>query len=186
MKTGSMNSLLQDQFNTLRQVFDEQVLPRYQQLESREQKIVLAAAVLLPLMMIVFGLMLPLQDRQRALQQELSVVQGQSAEADQLAAYLMKHGAQSGLSKRTESLLSTVEQIARQTHVRRFMTRIKPQVSPGGGAQRLMLRIKDAPYDAMLRFVQALAKRELGLKSLKFQAAKTPGYVHVNAIIIGA
>ena len=165
--------------------FEEHLLPRYQQLASSEQKTVLIAAVLLPLMLIVFGLILPLQDKQQALQQEFILVQQKAAEADKLASYLTKHAASLNNNNSTESLLSTVERLARQSKLRRFITRIKPQSSPSAGQQRLLLRIKDAPYDALLRFAHAMAKHGLGLKSMKVQASKTPGYVHASAIITG-
>jgi len=68
-------------FGAVRQRIETELLPRYQQLESREQHLVLIAAVLLPLMLIVFGWLLPLQDRQKALRAELAQVQAQAAEA---------------------------------------------------------------------------------------------------------
>ena len=169
--------------SSLNQAFEEQLLPRYQQLETREQKIVLTAAIVLPLIIILFGLVLPLQDRQLALQKELSLAQSQAAKADNLANYLTEHAAELKSDNSSKSLLTTVDQLARQTHVRSFMTRIKPQQSPTGGAQRLMLSMKAVPYDAMLRFVHALAQRGLGLKQMKFQASKTAGHIHVHAII---
>jgi len=170
---------------SLQMLFEEHLLPRYQQLENREQTIVLAAAVLLPLIIIVFGLILPLQDRQQILLKELTLVQNKATEADTLATYLNEHAAELNANTGTESLLTTVERLARQTKVRRFITRIKPQSSPTLGQQGLLLRIKDVPYDATLRFVHALAKRGLGLKSMNIQTTKTPGYIHLNAIITG-
>lgn len=173
-------------FSGLRQRIEAQLLPRYQQLESREQRMLLVAVVVLPLIFMVFGLLLPLQDRHQVLRAELVQVQAQATEAAGLALYLSQHaderksaGAASG------NLLAVVERMARQTQVRRFMTRIKPNTSPDGHEQ-LMVRMKDAPYDAMLRFIHALAGRHLGLKMLKLQAADSPGHVHVRAVITGA
>jgi len=159
------------------------LLSRYQQLDTREQHLVLVAAVLLPLMLIVFGLLLPLQDRQLALRAELAQVQAQAAEATALAQYLSQHA---GERKRggaaSENLLSVVDRIARQTHIRSFMTRIKPNNSPDGHEQ-LMLRMKDAPFDAALRFIHALVSHHLGLEMLKLQKGNTSGHVHIRAII---
>ncbi len=170
----------------IRQRIEAHILPRYQQLESREQRIVLAAAVLLPLMFIVFGLLLPLQDSQKALRAELTQIQAQAAEAAKLALYLSQHADERKSAGATsENLLTVVERMARQTQVRHFMTRIKPNTSPDGHEQ-LMVRMKDAPYDAMLRFIHALAEHHLGLNTLKLQAADAPGYVHVRAVISGA
>jgi len=173
-------------FSVIRQRIEEKLLPRYQQLEAREQHIVLAAAILLPLMFMVFGILLPLQDRQQALRVELAQVQAQATEAEALARYLKQHAAeQKGAGTVAENLLTLVERMARQTQVRSFMTRIKPNNSPDGHEQ-LMVYMKNAPYDATLRFIHALAGRHLGLKMLKLQAADAPGHVHVRAVITGA
>jgi len=171
---------------SINQAFEEQLLPRYQQLEAREQKLALFAAVILPLIITLFGVMLPLQDRQIALQQELKLAQNKAAKAESLANYLTTHAADLKSNSRSKSLLTTVDQLARQTKVRSFMTRIKPQASLNDGAQSLMLGMKSVPYDAMLRFIHALAQHGLALKQMTFQAAKTPGHVHINAIISGA
>jgi len=169
---------------SMNQLFEEQLLPRYQQLEAREQKIVLAASLLLPLMFILFGLILPLQDRQIALQKELNLAQIDSNKAESMASYLIRHAADPKSNNATENLLTAVERLARQTNVRSFITRIKPQTSPDGGTQQLMLHFKNAPYDAVLRFVHTLAKQNLGLKRMKLQTSNTPGHVHVQSIII--
>jgi len=170
----------------IRQRIEAQLLPRYQQLDGREQRIVFVAAVILPLMLIVFGVLLPLQDRQEILRTELAQVQAQVAEAEGLAVYLNKHAAeQKGAGAGSGNLLSLVERMARQTQVRSYMTRIKPNNSPDGHEQ-LMVRMRDAPYDATLRFIHALASRHLGLNSLKLQAADAPGHLHVRAVITGA
>ncbi|OIO74701.1 MAG: hypothetical protein AUJ57_01815 [Zetaproteobacteria bacterium CG1_02_53_45] len=164
--------------------FEEHVLPRYQQLERREQRVVLAAVVLLPLIILVFGLMLPLKDRQEQLRAELQTVRTQVAEAERLALYLTEHAVELKASGgASQNLLGTVEQLARQTNVRSFMTRIKPQPSLNSGEQQLMLSIRDVPYDAVMRFIYALASRNLGLNRLKFQATAAPGIIHVQAVI---
>jgi len=167
--------------------FETHLLPRYQQLEVREQRIVLLASVLLPLMFIVFGLILPLQERQDHLRADLKKVQAQVAEAERLALYLTEHAVELKASGgAAENLLSRVERLARQTKVRAFMTRIKPQFSPDSGSQRLMVTIKDVPYDAILRFIHTLAEQNLDLDGIKLQATKSPGRVHLRAMISGS
>jgi len=165
--------------------FEEQLLPHYQKLEIREQRLVLAAGVLLPLMLIMFGLMLPLNDRQESLRSELSLIQAQATEAERLALFLTEHSAESKGNNGAASgnLLSRVERLARQTKVRGFMTRIKPQPSLQGDKQSLMVKIKNVPYDKVLGFIHALASQNVGLSSLKIQAATSAGLVHVNAVI---
>lgn len=164
---------------------EQELLPRYRQLEPREQHLVLAAAVLLPVMIMLFGVLLPLQDRQHALHQELVAVQNQATEAETIATYLLEHGVKGKNGPASENMMTTVERLARQTGVRKFMTRIKPQITPDGGEKRLMISMKDVPYDATLRFIHALAKHHIGLNRLKLQAADSPGHIHVRAVLSG-
>jgi len=173
-------------FGDLRQRIEAELLPRYQQLEVREQRLLQVAAVVLPLMMLVFGMLMPLQDSQKDLRTRLAQVQVQATEADNLAQSLVKQGGVGkGAGVASGNLLTVVDQLARQSQVRRFMTRIKPNRTPDGHEQ-LMVRMKNAPYNATLRFIHALADRHLGLNALKLQAADTPGYIHVHAVITGA
>lgn len=182
-----MNERLKSRAGTIHAWFEEKLLSRYQQLEGREQRIVLVAALLIPQMIIVFGLILPLKERQDALRSEVAAVQLKVAEAERLALYLTKNAVSLKASGGGgENLLSIVERLARQTSVREFMTRIKPQPSLNSGEQQLMLNIKDAPYDAILSFIHALASHNLGLSSLKLQATDSPGRVHVSAVIKAA
>lgn len=167
----------------LKQSFEEHLLPRYQQLESNEQKIIVFAAFVVPLMVIIFGIMLPLQDRQKVLQNELRQMQEQATEARQLANDIKEYGTKLQSNDNSESLLIIVERLARQSEVRQFISRIKPQNSPNAGQQQLMLRLKKVPYTASLRFIHALAEHGLGLKSMKLQATKTLGLVNLYAMI---
>jgi len=181
-----MKEKLMLQLEPLIQQFEQELLPRYQQLDNREQRLVLTAAALLPVIIMVFGLMLPLKDRQNALQKDLVAAQAQAVEAERMAQYLLEHAAERQTGGASENMMTIVERIARQTNVRSFMTRIKPQISPDGGESRLMISMRNVPYDAILRFIHAIAKRNLGLNSLKFRAADTPGHIHVSAVLVGS
>ena len=178
-----MREKLMTLLSPLQQRIETEWLPRYQQLDRREQRLLLGAAVLLPILMVVFGLILPMQDRQQALRHDLSTVAKQAAEAEQLSQYLIRHPAHQGSAATSDHLLITVEQLARKTGVRQYMTRLKPQNSPDGTSQRLMIRMKDAPYDATLRWVHALAGAHAGLTSLKIQATDKPGYIQLRAML---
>lgn len=159
------------------------ILPRYQQLERREQRIVLFAAVILPVAILIFGALLPMQDKQRELQVELAGLQQQAEIAEALAIQLAESGTTGKQTGRQAPLLATVEQLARQGGVRKYMTRIRPQPSVDGTSERLMLQLKDVPFDANVRFVDALARKHLGLGSMKIQAGTSAGLVHVRAMI---
>jgi len=89
-----MKEKLMLQLEPLIQRFEQEWLPRYQQLDNREQRLVLVAAVLLPVMIVLFGLILPLKDRHDALRENLVAVQSQAVEAEKMARYLVEHAAE--------------------------------------------------------------------------------------------
>ena len=159
------------------------ILSRYQQLEIREQRILLFAAVILPMAILIFGILLPMQDAQKALQAELVGLQQQAETAEALAIQLAESGSIGKQPEQQAPLLATVERLARHSKARKYMTRIRPQPSVGGTGQRLMLQLKNIPFDASVRFVDALAREHLGLNSMKIQAGTSAGLVHVQAII---
>lgn len=158
-------------------------LLRYRGLQLRERRLILTAAVLLPLMILVFGIALPLQDRQKALQAELSSLQQQAAEAEQLAERLMAVDTKQQNGGKPVNLMTAVEGLARQGKVREYMTRIRPQASTDSQSQSLMLQLKNVPYKAAISFVDAIAREHLGLSSIKIQAGKSTGLVHLQAVI---
>ena len=159
------------------------ILPRYQQLEMREQRVLLAAAVILPMVLLIFGLLLPMQDEQKALQAELAVLQQQAETAERLAIQLAESAITGKQAGQQAPLLATVERLARHSKARKYMTRIRPQPTVSGKGQRLMLHLKNVPFDANVRFVDALAREHLGLNSMKIQAGTSAGLVHVQAMI---
>jgi general secretion pathway protein M len=163
--------------------WSEPWLLRYRGLQLREQRLILAAAVLLPVMILVFGIALPLQDRQKALQAELVTMQQQAADTEQLAERLVAMDTKQQNGGKPKNLMTTVERLARQGKVRKYMTRIRPQASTGG--QKLMLQLKNIPYKTAIGFVDAIAREYLGLSSIKIQAGKSAGLVHLQAVING-
>jgi len=162
--------------------WESKLSPRYQALDQREQKIVRIAAITLPLILIVFGIILPTLDKNRALHKEVSSLAEQVAEANQLADILVANPQQQGEQTNAgTSLLTQVDKIARQTGVRSFMTRLRPQQIMGGQS-RLQAQIKDAPYHKVAAFLSTLEKRSLTISQLKIQATIV-GHVDVQATI---
>ena len=159
------------------------ILPRYQQLEMREQRVLLAAAVILPMAILIFGILLPMQDKQAALQAELAGLQQQAETAEALAIQLAESETTEKKTGEQAPLLATVERLARLSKAREYMTRIRPQPSVSGTGQRLMLQLKNVPFEANVRFVDALAREHLDLNSMKIQAGTSAGLVHVQAMI---
>jgi len=172
-----MNSLLE----FLQNWVTAELTPRYRRLGIREQRLLLAISCLLSVMVLVFLIILPVQDQQKQLRQHVAKLQVQAQEAVHLAAQLKADGG----VKPTQSVdaLAVVERIARQSKVRKYMIHIRPRHMPGVRGQQLMLQIKDAPYADVVRFVEALSKARLVFNSMKIQRGAANGLVHVRAVI---
>jgi len=153
-------------------------LPYYQALPTREQRLLMLAAVLVPLMLLIFGISLPLHDAYQAKQKALLSMQMKVQEAESLAKQLQQQG---GVKQRGNTM-TVVDQLARANKVRKFMTRLRPQVS-GNSGQRLMLQMRDAPYKPVVNFLSALSAQGVGLLQVKLQHAKQAGFVHVQAVV---
>jgi len=180
-----MKALLQQQWSALQnkafQTWDTKLAPRYEALEEREQKIVRLAAIVLPIILFVFGIFLPVFDKNKALQAEITALAIQVQEANQLADLLASSPQLT--NKSNANILSQVDTLARQTGVRTFMTRLRPQQLLGGG-QSLQAQIKDAPYSKVADFLALLEKNGLPIDQLKIESS-SEGQVHMQAVIGG-
>ncbi len=157
--------------------------PRYAGLQASEQRLLLIAAVVLPLILFIFGLVLPVFDKHRLLQEDVSNIALELQQAKQLAALvLVQPQSSSHTAKNSNQLLTLVDQLAREAGVRRFMTRLRPQQIMGKQG-RLQAQMKAVPYAKVLIFIGALADNNLALPTLKIQAV-SPGVVHVQAVIV--
>lgn len=154
---------------------------RYQALEERERTVLLAGMLILPLILLLFGLILPVQDRLQQLQQQVALGAMQAAQAQNLSRVLQ---ARTTGGEQGESLLARVERQAQAGKVRVYMTRIRPEPSFGEGAERLRVSLKDVPYASLLEFVRALAEKGLVLVEIKMQTAR-PGVLNVQAVVQG-
>ena len=159
-------------------IVEKHWLPYYQSLAERERRIVLFTAVVLPMVLLVFAVILPLNDAHQNKQLTLHALQQQVIEAEGLAARLQGQG---GVQTHG-SVMSVVDQVARATHVRQFMTRLRPQIG-GNDGQRLLIQMRDAPYDKTMLFFRTLPEKGLSLIQVKLQQAEHKGYIHVQAVI---
>ena len=179
-----------DSFNTLikplQERFESELLPRYRGLQESEQRIVKIAAVVLPLMILLFAVMLPLHDRQLELQATQQRLQLQASEAEQLAQRLVEAGPSQRVgSGGKASAMTQVEQLARQFKLREYITRIRPQPSPHGGQKQLMVQLQAAPYSDCIKLIDALARNGVDLVSIRMKAGKEAGLVNLQMVIGG-
>jgi len=165
---------------TFHKRWQEDVLPRYKRLSPREQHLLLFAAIAFPVLLFVYGVWMPVTDRIHALQNAMPALQDQLHEAQTLADRLQQSGHKAS-GKR--NALALVEQAAQASGVRRHITRIKPQPGMSGG-QRLLIRIHQAPYPKMVKFLDLLAKGGFVLVSTKLLAGDTPGLLDVELTVV--
>lgn len=160
-------------------MLEQRWMPYYQSLAEREQRILLFASVVLPVVLFVFMVVLPLNDAQNSKKTSLQLLQKEVHDAELLAARLQ---AQGGVQARKGSVMSVVDQVARTTQVRKFITRLRPQIG-GHAGQRLLIQMRDAPYDKTVAFFETLSKKGLGLIQVKFQQAERQGFINVQAVV---
>jgi len=177
-----MNLLKIVQFGqTIRDRWQEEMLPRYRRLSPREQRLLIFTTIALPVLLFVYGIWLPVTDRIHALRDAMPVLQDQLHEAQTLADRLQQ-GERRPAGKR--NALALVQQAAQASGVRQYITRIKPQPGMGGG-QRLLIRLHQAPYPNLVRFLDLLAKDGLALGRSKLLAGNKPGLLDADLLAEG-
>jgi type II secretory pathway component PulM len=150
------------------------LLPRYQRLQPREQRLLQVAAWLVPALVLVFGLILPLHDRVVRLRSDIGALAAQAGVANALADQLRLHGTRAPAAANP---MSGIETAAQQTKVRGFITRIKPDLSPADGKQRLIVNLKAAPYADLVHFLGRLRAQGMRVARAKLYAIDQPGLV---------
>jgi len=162
---------------SFQQLWQRYALSYYQQLAEREQRLVLSAAILVPSMVLIFGILLPLNDDLHAKQKSLLALQDQAQEAESLAASIL----QQGVKKVHGNIMTVVDQQARAQNVRPFITSLRPQL--GGEKPRLWIQMHQAPYLASVYFYQALAKQDIQIVQIKWHETGKLGIVNVQAVV---
>jgi len=150
-------------------------MPRYQQLQTREQRLLLGTAALLPLLILVFGLWLPMRDEAAAMRAAMPALEAQLAEAGILADKVAKGGVKTAAQG---DLLSQLDTAARSSNVRQFITRIKPQ--PGLSGQSVLVQLRKAPYADMVRFLGQMAGLGVHTARAKLSDVEANGLVDVD------
>lgn len=154
----------------------EGLLPWYQRLQPREQKLLGLAAFALPMILLVFGLLLPMHDAAQQLQGDVETLAGQASEAGRLADALQRQG--SG-KQPASNPMTTIEQAAQQTGVRGFIVRIRPEAG-FGNRQQMQVHMKDAPYAEVVKFLGRLQGMGMSVSRAKLYALEQPGMVDVE------
>ncbi|MBF0281621.1 MAG: type II secretion system protein M [Zetaproteobacteria bacterium] len=182
-----MNEIISDWLHSLfqrtpklQQQWRNRVEVPFHGLQPREQRIVVGAALLLPLLLFVFGVILPLHDDEIALQQRLMVLETQAEEATMLAAQLAGRAAQERFHGDT---MGEIDRLAKAHGIRQYLTHIRPQND--GSHPQFIFQMRDVPYAKVMPMLQAIEGMGIAFKKLKIEATKVAGVVHVQAVIGG-
>ncbi|MDQ6989758.1 MAG: type II secretion system protein GspM [Mariprofundaceae bacterium] len=163
-------------------LWEDKAAPHYHALQASEQRIIKLAAVLLPLMILIFGVFLPAADQHQRWLQDVSKISADLESAQALASQIASNpAAGKNAASNSNQMLTEVDKLARETGVRSFMTRLRPQ-QVMGAAGRLQVQIKAVPYTKLVAFLAALAQHQLPIQSMKIQVAGE-GVVHVQAVL---
>jgi len=139
-------------------IWRQTIVPYYERLARREQRLLVAAAVIVPLLVYLFALLLPVHDKSVRLQRDLPSLTAQLAEAERLADQLHRNGRK----VMRGDLLHVVEAVAAATEVRDSISRMKPQDGESG-RQLLLVSLRKVPYPHLVRFLAALGDKGVGL-----------------------
>lgn len=168
---------LSERFSTLQGTIESRLVPWYQKLPERERYLLLTAAVVLPVILFVFGLWLPMKDDIQKNRELIPGLEQQYLEVQVLANKLKKGGRR----KNNQDLLTTIEQSAQTSHVRSFIVRLKPQPEREE-KKRLQIRLQAVPYQSLIYFLYKLAQAGVGLERAKMLATAKPGRVDVDLL----
>lgn len=167
-----MNEKISRKYNGL----VESILAYYQGCAPREQKLLLITSVVLPFVIVVFGLMLPIYDRIAELEHEVSIAQQQFSEAESIAEKLQRNP--STAAPRGD-ILVIVEKSLRELKIRKFITRMKP-IASLSGKKSLTVQMKGIPYSSVIRLLNRMDSVGINLVQLKFHSTAKSGVVNIE------
>jgi general secretion pathway protein M len=153
----------------------EQLIDKYAALSAREQRMLLIGALAVALI-IVFGILLPLdrsvakaQQRLQKKREDLVWMQSVAPELAQTAPPPAATG---------ESLLLIVDRSARESGLAKSLAGSEP-----GGTGSLAVRLEKAPFDTLVAWLARLSQQNgVTVESATVEKAGTPGLV--NAAIV--
>lgn len=153
-------------------------------LSPRDRNALLAGAAALLVALLYLGLWEPLANHEARLaervaqqREQLAWMQTAAAEARQLRG----RGGASAAPSAGGSLLSTIDQAAAAAGLKETVKRVAPE---GGGTVRVWLG--EAPYPAVLRWLQALARQGILPQAVQMERVEVPGRVDARVLLAGA
>lgn len=161
--------------------YQGQLTQRWQGLQEREQRLIQVMAVMLVAAVLWFGIWQPLNDREAYAQAQLQVqYQTQRLVEQQIGQVLQARASQrQGVQAiRADQLNSVVNQLTSQLELE--VSRSQPQ------NESLVLVFNEAPFNALLEFIQQLSERGVMIENLDVAESNTAGVVRVRRLQIRA
>lgn len=138
----------------------------------RERRVLIAGAAVLAGIVLWVGAWEPLAHKRAALRQQVS---DNAAALAWLRPAAADPGADGSAAREDGSLLARVDAAARRHGVQAQLSNIEPE-----GAQRIRLQFADVPFDALARWLDALAAQGVSVDELSVQRSPGAGRVHAR------
>lgn len=155
---------------------------KWQQLSSRERRLVVIMAAVLLASLFYFGLWQPLQEgieqkrlRVRAQQATLQQMRVQAAEVKRLQA-----GTRGAARVRnSSSLLVVIERSAQQKRLKQHLHKVQPE-----GTSGVRVWIDNAPFDTLVEWLALLASQNgVQVSEISVERQKDPGRVNGRVLL---
>lgn len=148
------------------------MIRHWQERSPRERGVLVGGALVLAGILAWVGAWEPLEHKRAALRQQVS---DNAAALAWLRTAVEAHEAGGTRAGDDASLLARVDTTARTFGVQSQLSSIEPD-----GAQRIRLQFADVPFDALARWLDALAKQGVTVDELSLQRGPGAGRVHAR------
>jgi len=147
------------------------------QARTRRERVLIGLTAGLALAVLLDALILrPLADARQRLRGEIAQLAQQALLAEQLAARITTQGPSQPTK---QDLLSFVDAEARRLGLKKALARVRP-LPAAQGQQRMLVEMREAPFEAVLKMLEAAQKAGIDWQRLRMQRASSPGYVHLR------
>lgn len=151
----------------------------WQQLQLREQRLIIIAAILLLIMALYSTIIAPLTEAYEATQIKvrqqrvlLMDIQQAAKELKPLRAGNRRKGGEN------QSLLSRVDTSARRSKLQESMKRIEPD-----GKTRVRIWMEKVPFDQVMSWLQSLSQQGIRVETLESERLDAEGRVNIRLVL---
>ncbi|MCF1427450.1 MAG: type II secretion system protein M [Shewanella sp.] len=143
-------------------------------LAPREQQMLSAAAIVVLIGVLYWGIWTPIANAQQGAQRQLQAEQRTLAYVKQTASKITSLRQKGGKAAFSGSLSAEVNSTAGKYRLE--ITRMQPQ------GNKIQLWMDDVPFDVLMDYLNELVQQGLALDNLDVSATDKPGYVQVRRI----